>query len=347
MLVHKKWDAVQMFEKLLQTSNAKKCTSFLIQMVLLLLLLLLLALGCVHFNWNVSQGCTDEGVISPVIQPKNSNRGTSSAVDPELLCIPRSKMQDPKLNIRWRRRAEFSRRVPSQWCACLQTSLWQQTDVAMMKHEHRAINLANEMSILLDVIDEHGAESSALQWSWVSHLCKITSALLAKHQNRKLCFNVLSLLFSSLVWVRSILLWRITVSSVTTSWDQQNEVSHGIEVMCTFVWFSLWHASQVRFHWFPERNSMAKIDRRDKQWFFEHRLIATQIIVLVKFILLKKYTWTFWNFCFAVSSVRNQLGVFTWAFVVVPFWRVCFVIWFDLSCSWHVRTMSPNDVNCC
>jgi len=43
----------------------------------------------------------DKGAISPVIQPKNSSREPSSGgLDPELLCIPRNKMQDSKRCIR-------------------------------------------------------------------------------------------------------------------------------------------------------------------------------------------------------------------------------------------------------
>jgi len=39
---------------------------------------------------------------------------------------------------------------------------WQQEGIAMMKHAHREINLANEMSILLETFDKDGAVSSVL-----------------------------------------------------------------------------------------------------------------------------------------------------------------------------------------
>jgi len=40
--------------------------------------------------------------------------------------------------------------------------LWQQECVTMTKHANRVINLANEMSILLETFDKDGAVSSVL-----------------------------------------------------------------------------------------------------------------------------------------------------------------------------------------
>ena len=65
----------------------------------------------------------------------------------------------------------------------------------MAKHVHHVVDLADEMSILLDRMDECGAKSSALQQSQVSHLCKITPISLVKHRSGKLCFRALSLLY--------------------------------------------------------------------------------------------------------------------------------------------------------
>ena len=58
----------------------------------------------------------------------------------------------------------------------------------MTKHVQHVINLASEMSILLEIIDKDGAISSMMQCSLVSCLCKITSALLVKHQSWTLSF---------------------------------------------------------------------------------------------------------------------------------------------------------------
>ena len=57
----------------------------------------------------------------------------------------------------------------------------------MMKEVHCVINLAGEMSILLQIVDEDGAASNELQKLQVSCLCKITSISLVKPQSRKFC----------------------------------------------------------------------------------------------------------------------------------------------------------------
>jgi len=55
----------------------------------------------------------------------------------------------------------------------------------MKKHVHRVINLANEDVDLVGTFNKHGGVSGVLQHSWVSHLCKSTSASLVKHQSKK------------------------------------------------------------------------------------------------------------------------------------------------------------------
>ena len=130
---------------------------------------------------------SDEGVISSMIQSTNASRipssGSGTAVHP--------KERDP------RSKAEHSRGtklgVPTPPCSitmlCIPTDLWQQECVTVTKHAHHVINLANEDINLVGPFNEHWDVSRVLQHSQLSNLCKIASALLAKHQNRKVSFS--------------------------------------------------------------------------------------------------------------------------------------------------------------
>jgi len=57
------------------------------------------------------------------------------------------------------------------------TCLWQQEHVAMTKHAHHVINLANEDVNLVGMFNKHGGVSRALQHSQLSNLC-----------NARICF---------------------------------------------------------------------------------------------------------------------------------------------------------------
>jgi len=107
----------------------------------------------------------DNGTISPVIRSKNSRRDASS----KPRTVARPKEQDTRSNPEHKMEAMEAISWASIACSIMMLHIlmdwWQQEGIAMMKHAHREINLANEMSILLEMIDKDGAVSSALQHS--------------------------------------------------------------------------------------------------------------------------------------------------------------------------------------
>jgi len=81
-------------------------------------------------------------------------RVVMQVLDLKLMRVPRNKKQDLIMNTQWNQTVKFPRRVLSWCCTFLQTCGDKRMSQWQNMRQHRAINLDNDMSILLDGNDE-------------------------------------------------------------------------------------------------------------------------------------------------------------------------------------------------
>jgi len=129
----------------------------------------------------------DNGAISSVIQSTNKSR------------VPRSKPRDDVRHEGKETRSNPEHKLERKcWvptlCSvtmlCNHVGLWQQVHLAMTKHAHRASNLANEMSILLEHWIEHWAFRMVAWHSQLSNLRATATVLLVKHWSSVRCSHM-------------------------------------------------------------------------------------------------------------------------------------------------------------
>ena len=108
----------------------------------------------------------------------------SRVLDQELMCALKEKMQDLMRNTKWKKNAEFPRRVLSRCCAILRACGNKSMSPWRNMRTVQTI-MPMKMSILLEQLIKHGAVSVVVQCLWLSNLHAKASVLLVKHWSRK------------------------------------------------------------------------------------------------------------------------------------------------------------------